>query len=151
MPRGGKRDGKVGKAYSNRGDLNGPTQPAKAPTGQTYGQAGAQMQAQKALPLPNVHQVAVKRGADGRISGVDVPAATPPEPTGGPPPGSLGPLSAPTARPGEPLTNGIDSGPGAGAEAMGMDDGSNMVKTQLRALYQQYPLDELAELIAEAD
>jgi hypothetical protein len=150
MPRGGKRDGKVGKAYSNRGDLNGPTQPAKAPTGQTYGQAGAQMQAQKAMPLPNVHQVAVKRGADGRISGVDVPAATPPEPTGGPPPGSLGPLSAPTARPGEPLTNGIDSGPGAGAEAMGTDP-NGTVMYQMRELFKRTGLPAIAELIAEAE
>lgn len=36
----------------------------------------------------------------------------------GPGPGELGPLTAPTDRPGEPLTHGLPTGPGAGPEAL---------------------------------
>lgn len=140
MPRGGKRQGQVGKAYKQRHDLN-PVQAPKAPQGQTYGAAGAQVAAQQAIPLPN--GAAPAPGPQG-------PPPAPPAP-GGPPPGSLGPLDAPTQRPGEPLTNGIASGPGAGPEALGFDDGTNQVMTQLRGLFQQYPLSELADLIAEAE
>lgn len=151
MPRGGKRTGKVGKAYSERRDLNGPTQPAKAPTGQGYGKAGEQIQAQRAMPLPNVRNVSVQRGPDGRIAGVAVPEQAAPPPMTGIPPGSLGALTRPTERPNEPLTAGIASGPGPGPEAMGMDDGSGAILTQLRELYRRFPLDDLAELIAEAE
>lgn len=42
-----------------------------------------------------------------------------PNPLGaGPGPGELGPLTAPTDRPGEPLTHGLPTGPGAGPEAL---------------------------------
>jgi hypothetical protein len=55
---------------------------------------------------------------------------SPPSPASGPPsmslppnavqPGELPPLSAPTDRPDEHLMTGVDSGPGAGSEALGL-------------------------------
>jgi hypothetical protein len=44
--------------------------------------------------------------------------ATPAAGGTGPGPGDLGPFNRPTERPGEPLTTGIASGPGAGPEAL---------------------------------
>lgn len=50
MPRGGKRSGTQGESYNNRTDLNaGPR--IDAPRGQPYGEAGAQIDAQRALPM----------------------------------------------------------------------------------------------------
>lgn len=148
MPRGGARKGQVGKNYSNRQDLT-KVQAPKAPSGQGYGQAGAQLDAQKAIPLPNATNVTVNRGADGRISGVNVPQPTPQAPATQPP-GSTTPLDAPTQRPGEPVTNGAPSGPGAGPSALGLQGGQTQVLDQLRLLFQQYPISEIADLIAEA-
>lgn len=116
MPRGGKRQGQVGKAYSNRHDLN-PVQAPKAPTGQTYGAAGQQVAAQQAIPLPGAGAGPV---APGPPPG-GAPSGAPAPPTG-PAPGELPSLHAPTDRPNEPLTNGIASGPGAGPEALAPPD-----------------------------
>jgi hypothetical protein len=81
MPRGGRRSGTQGKAYTNRSDL---TQAPRAATGQEYGKAGAQIQAQKAAPLPQI----------------------------APPP--LVPINAETTMPGEPVTAGLPIGSGPG-------------------------------------
>lgn len=96
MPRGGSRTGTPGKAYPARTDLT----PVAAPD-QTYGQAGAQIAAQQAVPM----------GAQ--------PTAGPAQGEGAGPavqPGSLGPLNAPSNRPDEPLTQGSPMGAGAGPE-----------------------------------
>lgn len=133
MARGGKRTGTAGKAYPNRSDL--PTAPdpgAGTFKGQPYGAATAQAQVQGATPSPGV------QGAPG-------PTAGPP----GPVPGSLGAFNRPTERPGEPITDGMDIGPGRGSEALGMTQQSDPISLQLRALYQKYPMQELAELLDE--
>lgn len=100
-PRGGARNGTPGKAYPNRSDLT----PTAAP-GQTYGQAGAQLRAQQAMPM-------------GAQPG---PSGPPPAPSAGPPvaPGSLGAFDGPTQRPNEPVTAGADAGPGPGSEILGL-------------------------------
>lgn len=50
MARGGRRSGVQGQAYSNRTDLNsGPR--IDALRGQPYGEAGAQIASQQALPM----------------------------------------------------------------------------------------------------
>lgn len=94
MPRGGRRIGTPGKAYSNRSDLNKPV-PMTAAPGQTYGQAGAQLAAQKQMPIAP--------------QPVPTPGAAAPPAVA---PGSLGPLTAPTQRPDEPLTAGAPFGAG---------------------------------------
>lgn len=102
MPRGGRRSGTPGKAYSNRVDLNRP-----AP-GQQYGKATAQQQALKAVPMQ--HQ--------------------PEPPSGGAPsqaPDLMGmaegwnPLNgSPTQdpNPDKPVTAGLDIGAGPGSDVL---------------------------------
>ena len=109
---------------SNRVDRLTPEAPTALPN-QTYGAAGQQIAAQRALPMagtPTV-QPAQAPGA---------PASSAPQaPQGAPGPQDLlaqtlahnGPgdaalLSAPTARPNEPVTHGLPGGPGAGPEAL---------------------------------
>lgn len=102
MPRGGRRAGTPGRSYSNRSDLNQTrTLPvARIPNQDTYGDQAAQIRAQKSVPV-------VTRGvpAGGGSSSPPVTA------TGTP----LIPLDAPTTRPNEPLTAGVDIGAGPGA------------------------------------
>lgn len=50
---GGARQGTPGKAYGNRSDLNTNRQAPAAPTGLPYGEHKAQIDAQRALPLPD--------------------------------------------------------------------------------------------------
>lgn len=104
MARGGRRAGVAGTPYPNRADLRTVTRaPAVAPTGLPYGEHQNLVQSQKVVPV-------------GRPA---VPPASPsPTPgTPGPQPGTL-PWIAPTARPNEPVTAGIDRGPGPGSEAL---------------------------------
>lgn len=81
MPRGrgGARLGRPGESYTNRTDLN---QPIRTAPSTSYGEATAQEEAQRAIPLPQM---------------------APPDP---------GPFNRPTDRPAEPLTAGVPMGPG---------------------------------------
>lgn len=116
--RGGTRVGAPGVAYGNRSDLNAPPTGGKldlsAAPNQPYGQAGQQLNSQRAVPM-------------------GTPAVAPPPPQPGPPgtaPGPQGPppvtpdqvtaLHAPTQRPDEPVTAGLATGPGAGPDAVSM-------------------------------
>ena len=65
----------------------------QAATGQTYGEAGKQMAAQRAVPM-----------------------GTPPTEVQRPVPGTLGSLTRPTERPMEPITAGAPFGAGMGME-----------------------------------
>jgi len=107
MPRkgkGGARDGKPGGGYTNRSDL---VQAPRAATGQTYGEAGRQIAAQKAVPLP----AAAPTPTPGA-------AATSPGPTSPRGPSPIDVLAAmpglmdPSMRPNEPVTAGLPIGPG---------------------------------------
>lgn len=93
MPRGGKRTPTAGKTYPNRTDLGGQV-PAQAAPGQPYGAAGEQMAAQRAVPMaaPMIQ------------------------------PGAQGAFDRPTERPDEPITAGLDIGPGPGSEVLGLPD-----------------------------
>jgi hypothetical protein len=106
VPRGGKRQGTPGTAYSNRTDLQGVQLPPTAgPSGQ-YGQRAAQVAAQQAVPMG---------------SGPQMPAA-PPAPAAPEEPYSMPQLTrldAPTERPHEPVTHGLSVGPGGGPEVLG--------------------------------
>ena len=118
-------------AYGQRTDLNmAPT----AVPGQTYGEAGAQMAAQRAVPM----------GA---------PAAPPPPAQGTSTsytaPGQLGPLDRPTERPNEPVTAGAPFGPGRMSQGNAYigPRNSDPILDELRALYATYPSDELADML----
>ena len=71
--------------------MSAPTQGPKYMAGLGYGQGGNMQQQQGAT-----------------MAGNPVPSFAPP----------TVPLSAPTQRPNEPITHGVDIGPGAGSEAM---------------------------------
>lgn len=121
---GGARQGTPGNPYANRSDLR--TQKPTAAPGQAYGQAADQLAAQKAVPLPAAPPVFANATGGG----------------GGPmqPPAPLPDLYRPTERPGEPVTHGLPTGPGAGPEALPIQQSSRTdpIAVQLRALYSKY-------------
>lgn len=112
--------------YSNRTDLQNVA--AKVATGQTYGMAKQQMDAQRAVPMG-------KSPAD--VAAVQRPV-----------PGTLGSLTRPTERPAEPITAGAPFGAGPNPIAAGipMSQGDSAL-AELRAIYQMFPNDDLADLI----
>lgn len=130
-----------------------PSQPA-TPVGDVYGEGVASREAQKVIPLPN------NRNVDANTTSQSAPspgaAVAPPQ---GPPdlgavlqaaqsaPAPSGGLFAPTGRPAEPVTAGLPIGAGAGPEAV--NAGGDPVLDQLRAIYLQYPNDDLRALIQD--
>lgn len=117
-------------AYSQRTDLN-TALPATAPGGQTYGARGAQESAQRAVPMAR-------------------------PPTSAPPPVDL---TGPTASPGEPITTGLATGPGAGPEALPYRAGAFTppagsaadLRERLVGIYERFPNSGLRGLIAALD
>ena len=114
-------------AYGQRTDLN--MAPSAVP-GQTYGEAGAQMAAQRAVPM----------GAPAAPSAPKAPTVAP---------GQYGPLDRPTERPNEPLTAGAPFGPGRMSQGNAYigPRNSDPILDELRALYTSYPSDELADML----
>jgi hypothetical protein len=141
MPRGGKRSGVPGKAYSNRKDLNGPQAIGNFASSGPYGTGVALHDAQAALPVagaPAPSLAAPPQSA--ALPGMPPGAGGPPQAPPGPPPGAFGPLNRPTERPNEPLTNGLASGPGAGPEVMM----SNPANTTAASVLQRVALQPAA-------
>lgn len=147
MPRrsinqGGTRVGAPGAAYPNRTDLNqNKSLPVRVATGQTYGKAQQQIQAQQTVPMGPTPLAGFPQG------GPPLPPLPPGQqpmpgaggpPLGGPPmvgpqqvppiappgqgpmipAGGLGPYGGPTTRPNEPVTAGLSIGAGPGPEAL---------------------------------
>jgi len=107
MARGGARVGKPATPYGNRTDLPGKVLPITAAPGQQYGAAGAQMAAQRVVPMASPP-------SPGAPAGGGPPQAGPPPV----PPGGLGHIARPSERPAEHVMTGVASGPGAGPEAI---------------------------------
>jgi hypothetical protein len=129
VARGGRRQGKPGKAYPNRTDLNGPT----TIPGQEYGAQAEQLRSQQAVPVQQ---------APGDLAAL---LAGAPRPDQVP---SL--LSEPSARPNEPLTAGLPTGPGPGPEALaspGMFGQRRPGLDELEALYQVFPFEGIRRLL----
>ena len=126
----------MAKQYPNRSDLRNPAKKmaAKAAPGQTYGEAGKQVAAQRAVPMA--------------APPTDVAPAPQPQQTRVAP-GSIGPLSRPTERPTEPLTAGAPFGPGRNQQLGGYigPRNSDPILDELRALYATYPSEELADML----
>lgn len=107
----------------------------QAATGQTYGEAGKQIAAQRAVPM----------------------GASPTDAQGQPQrsvPGTLGSLTRPTERPNEPITAGAPFGAGPGPSMMGMSpntpppSGSKQdLVERVRAIYSMYPNPNLMALM----
>lgn len=135
--RGGERQGEVGKAYTNRTDLNENRQPVQVASGLPYGERQALEAAQRQVPLPGAPSV------------VPVSAPVPPRPQG-PTPGSLGAFNRPTEFPNEPLTAGLDIGPGPGSEAVTRGVAlteNDTLAAKLRGLYSVYPNRDVLALL----
>ena len=114
--------------YSNRTDLQNIA--AKVATGQTYGVAKQQMDAQRAVPMGK--------------SPVDVAAVQRPVP------GTLGALTRPTERPTEPITAGAPFGPGPTPTAAGIPMPMSPTASaleEIRAIAQAYGNDDLMDLL----
>lgn len=114
--------------YPNRSDLRNKAGKiaASAAKGQTYGEAGQQMAAQRSVPM----------GAS--------PVEQPPTIQ----PGQLGAFGRPSERPGEPVTSGAPFGPGRNAPpGLAVPRNFDPVLAELRALYQAYPSEELADML----
>lgn len=127
MPPGGERTGQPQTAYRRRSDLNAGTQPVKSAKSVVQGDRQRRESAQQVIPLPA---------------------------TQGPPkPGSLTSLTAPTERPGEPITAGLPFGAGPGPDSLTMPAASgNEGLFELRALAAANPdLPDLMRLIAYAE
>jgi hypothetical protein len=74
------------------------------------------------------------------------PMAGSPEPASMPMPTAL---TAPTSRPNEPITSGIDSGPGVGSEALNLPNTQPTLATTIRKIAQFDPSGD-AELLYAA-
>lgn len=118
--------------YSNRTDLQNPAakMAATAAKGQAYGEAGAQIASQQAVPMGAAPTDMVSPGIA---------------------PGSMGGLSRPTERPAEPITAGADFGPGPTMAQAGIATtlpGFNETLEELKVLFRQFPNDDLAGLLS---
>lgn len=133
---GGARQGAAGTAYAQRSDLNTQKiQKIQTPPSKEYGQATALRQAQQAVPLPATPPILSP--SQGQAGGV-----------AGPPPD----LWRPTERPGEPVTHGLPTGPGAGPEALPIQPTpmGDPAAIQIRAMLRANPSNqELANLVAD--
>jgi hypothetical protein len=128
-PRGGRRNGAARKAYANRSDLNGGPKPISVAPGQGYGEAKAQTDAQRAVPMgtPPV-----------------APAAAPGEyPPDMPRPGQVTSLFADSTNPDEHVMSGAALGPGPGPEAFGYGEQAQTA-SDLAYAGQYLPAMELA-------
>lgn len=122
MARGGKRQGTPGKGYANRTDL-----------------------AQNRAP-----QTGTNTAAAGGIAtpGAPVSAAAPQQEQPFVDPTDRVPrLDDPSGRPGEPVTTGLFSGPGAGPEAIGQMPPDN-ASSSIEAAYLAMPTPELRRVIS---
>ena len=102
----------------------------QAATGQTYGEAGKQIAAQRAVPMgiPPTEAPQVQR----------------------PVPGTLGSLTRPTERPAEPITAGANFGAGPNAIAAGIplpQSPDARAVDEIRAIAQLYGSDDLLDLL----
>lgn len=136
----------MAKQYPNRSDLRNPTVKVQAATGQTYGEAGKQIAAQKAVPMG---QAPTDQAAQEQTVS----------------PGQLGGLTAPTQRPEEPISAGANYGEGPGPEVFGPSrtmpanampsdyaNGSRQdLIDQVRYAYSKYPNTALFQLLLELE
>lgn len=134
MARGGPRQGTPGATYQNRTDLQRPSIPQRPAPGQTYGQGVQQQQAIQTAPMgpPPV------AGGGGTATPPPPAPRTAPEPT---------PLFAPTQRPNEPLTAGVDTGPGPDSSVLNLNAGQTA--DTLASMLETMPQStEVAALVA---
>lgn len=111
-----------------------PKQAPKAATGQPYGEAGKQLAAQQAIPLPDNTALPAPRPAPA------MPMVAP---------GALGAFSRPTERPAEPVTAGAPVGAGPGPEITATASETDPI-LYLEAAYRRWGYPEIHELLVNA-
>lgn len=111
MPRGGKRAGTPGKGYSNRTDM-----------GQNY-----------------MSTADSNTAATGGVSGETAAPAAPPPMLPSRSPDDSPMLTDPSNNPGEPLTAGLDYGPGPDSSALGLPKYSDERQADIETLKQMLP------------
>ena len=124
-------------AMSQRTD-GGPTQSAKYMSGLPYGQGQAQMQQQTSAPMAGNPVASAQVNADSAEQAPQMP------PTIG--------MFEPTQRPDEPITAGMDFGPGPDSSVLGMPNLPKQDDPTIRAiqaLYMQDPRNEDLRLMIE--
>lgn len=124
------------------------TQAPQAPNSQAYGQRGDQIAAQKAMPLP---QQAPAQGQAPPPGGTPAQAAAQPvdimalakeyDP-------GITPLTAPSNRPGEPVTAGLSLGAGPGPEIFSQPARATRAADTLTALAQSTGDNRFMEMAA---
>jgi hypothetical protein len=124
----------MAEAKGNRVDLNNPARKIarQAAPGQTYGMASQQMASQAAVPMGSA-PTDVAAAQQSRSASV--------RPT---------PLTAPTARPNEPITAGAPFGEGPGPVSSGipMYNPRGQALQELRNIAQYFPSDDLEDLLS---
>jgi hypothetical protein len=133
MASGGNRPTAPQNNYSvsaTGGSGNAGTQPAKAMTGGQYGENKDMMELQTSAPMNASPTMATPSMA---------------RPYSAPAGQQIVPLDAPTQRPNEPVTTGIDAGPGAGSEVMYANDQTLATEDRQRMLTALPTLSLLAE------
>lgn len=136
MPSGGNRPTAPQNNYSvsaTGGSGNAGTQAAQAMTGGQYGENKDMMELQTSAPM----------AASPTMPTMATPSTGRPQqaPSNQP----LVPLDAPTMRPNEPITTGIDSGAGAGSEVMYANNSTLAAEDRQRMLTALPTLVLLAE------
>lgn len=124
-------------AMSQRTD-GGPTQSAKYMSGLPYGQGQAQMQQQTSAPMAGNPTAAAQVSANSAAQAPQMP------PTIG--------MFEPTQRPDEPITAGMDFGPGPDSSVLGLPTPPKEDDPAIRAiqaLYMQDPRNEDLRLIIQ--
>lgn len=121
--------------YARRTD-GGPAQSLSAAPNQDYGEATQQLNAQRIAPMAGKEPLP--------------PAAAP---TQGDAPQAMptfnGPaLTDPSSRPDEPITHGVDIGPGAGSEILNLPNPAQGTG-QMTALLQRYAVNDSSGLISQ--
>ena len=124
----------MAEAKGNRVDLNNPARKIarQAAPGQTYGKATQQMASQAVVPMGS---------APTDVQASQQSKRTPARPT---------PLTAPTARPDEPITAGAPFGDGLGPVQAGipMYNPRGQALQELRSIAQFFPSDDLEDLLS---
>lgn len=123
--------------YSKRTDGH-PSQVLSTAPNQPYGEAKQQMDAQRLSPMGAANPMPQAAAIP---SGGGAPAPTMPA-FNGPA------LTDPTQRPDEPITHGVDIGPGAGSEILNLPNPAQGTG-QMTALLQRYALNDSSGLIAQ--
>ena len=107
-------------SMSERTDLNVSKQPTRYISGLPYGEGKATYEQQAAAPM----------------AGAGMPMAMPP----------VTPINAPTTRPDEPITAGVDFGPGPGSEIINIPNTQPTILNVLQSIAENDPSGD-AELI----